>query len=118
MENLSELYMENTAWFDWMLGVGRSLDMVSRDYIIGERRARLWVVDGYGKDETLERMGAFWLTLKPEQLEDLADMQAFADRFISFSETRISFLFSFSAIVSAMTVVFQNEITVLFCVSA
>ena len=91
MENLSELYMENTAWFDWMLGVGRSLDMVSRDYIIGERRARLWVVDGYGKDETLERMGAFWLTLKPEQLEDLADMQAFADRFISFSETRISF---------------------------
>ena len=91
MDNLSELYMENTAWFDWMLGVGRSLDMVSRDYIIGERRARLWVVDGYGKDETLERMGAFWLTLKPEQLEDLPDMQAFADRFISFSETRISF---------------------------
>ena len=91
MENLSELYMENTAWFDWMLGVGRSLDMVSRDYIIGEKRARLWVVDGYGKDETLERMGAFWLTLKPEQMEDLADMQAFADRFISFSETRVSF---------------------------
>ena len=65
MEQLSELYMENTVWFDRTLGVGRSMDIVSRDYVIGGRRARLWVVDGYGKDETLERMGAFWLSLQP-----------------------------------------------------
>lgn len=91
MEQLSELYMENTVWFDRTLGVGRSMDIVSRDYVIGGRRARLWVVDGYGKDETLERMGAFWLSLQPDQMKDLAEMQAFADRFISFSETRVSF---------------------------
>lgn len=51
---------------DGLLGVGRSCDMVSRDYLIGGRRARLWVVDGFGSDSILERMGAFWLTLKPE----------------------------------------------------
>ena len=78
-------------WFNKTLGVGRSMDIVSRDYVIGGRRARLWVVDGYGKDETLERMGAFWLTLKPEQVKTMAEMQVFADRFISFSETRVSF---------------------------
>ena len=91
MGELSNLYRENVDWFNKTLGVGRSMDIVSRDYVIGGRRARLWVVDGYGKDETLERMGAFWLTLKPEQVKTMAEMQAFADRFISFSETRVSF---------------------------
>ena len=91
MGELSNLYQENVDWFNKTLGVGRSMDIVSRDYVIGGRRARLWVVDGYGKDETLERMGAFWLTLKPEQVKTMAEMQVFADRFISFSETRVSF---------------------------
>ena len=41
METLSEHYMDNVAWFDHTLGVGRSSDMVSRDYVIGGRRARI-----------------------------------------------------------------------------
>lgn len=59
MEQLSDNYMDNVRRFDEVLGVGRSCDLVSRDYVIGGRRARLWVIDGYGKDATLERMGAF-----------------------------------------------------------
>ena len=39
METLSEHYMDNAAWFNDTLGVGRSSDMVSRDYVIGGRRA-------------------------------------------------------------------------------
>ena len=46
MKKLSENYMENVRQLDQLLGVGRSVDMVSRDYVIGGRRARLWVVDG------------------------------------------------------------------------
>ena len=87
MEKLSENYMENVRLLDQLLGVGRSVDVVSRDYVIGGRRARLWVIDGFGKDETLERMGAFWLSLSPDSLQSLANMQEFADRFITFSET-------------------------------
>ncbi len=90
MEKLSENYMENVRLFDEVLGVGRSVDMVSRDYIIGGHRARIWVVDGYGKDETLERMGAFWLSRPENALDNLTDMQAFIDRFISFSEVDVS----------------------------
>ena len=91
MKRLSDNYRDNVTWFNNTLGVGRSADIVSRDYLIGGRRARLWVVDGYGKDATLERMGAFWLSLTPEQTVDLTEMQDFADRFISFSETDVSF---------------------------
>ncbi|WP_325200454.1 spore germination protein [Oscillibacter sp.] len=91
MGTLSDNYLENVRLFDEALGVGRSVDMVSRDYVIGGRRARIWVVDGYGKDETLERMGAFWLSQPKNSLEGLKDMQDFADRFISFSEVDVGF---------------------------
>ncbi|MCI9331863.1 MAG: spore germination protein [Oscillibacter sp.] len=91
MGTLSDNYAENVRLFNEVLGVGRSVDMVSRDYVIGGRKARLWVVDGYGKDETLERMGAFWLSRTPEDLESLRNMQDFVDRFISFSEVDVGF---------------------------
>ena len=41
METLSEHYMDNVAWFNDTLGVGRSCDMVSRDLRIGGRRLHL-----------------------------------------------------------------------------
>ena len=91
MEKISNDYWENVRVLDGLLGVGRSCDMVSRDYLIGGRRARLWVVDGFGSDSILERMGAFWLTLKPENVVGLTEMQDFLDRYITFSESNVSF---------------------------
>lgn len=91
MEKISNDYRENVRMLDGLLGVGRSCDMVSRDYLIGGRRARLWVVDGFGSDSVLERMGAFWLTLKPENVVGLTEMQDFLDRYITFSESNVTF---------------------------
>ena len=48
------------------------------------------MVDGYGLDATLERMGAFWLSLKPGTLMTLDRMQAFIDRYVSFAEVEAS----------------------------
>ena len=90
MDKLSNNYQQNTAWMDRTLGVGRSCDIVSRDFLIGGRRGRIWVVDGYGRDGILERMGAFWLSLSPSDVAGLTEMQDFADRHISFSETNVS----------------------------
>lgn len=91
MEKISNDYRENVRVLDGLLGVGRSCDMVSRDYLIGGRRARLWVVDGFGSDSILERMGAFWLTLKPKNVMGLTEMQDFLDRYITFSESNVTF---------------------------
>ena len=91
MEKFSDDYMTNVQALDQLLGVGRSCDMVSRDYLIGGRRARLWVVDGFGSDSIIERMGAFWLSLKPENVLGLTQMQDFLDRFITFSESNVTF---------------------------
>ena len=91
MEKISNDYRENVRVLDGLLGVGRSCDMVSRDYLIGGRRARLWGVDVFGSDSILERMGAFWLTLKPENVVGLTEMQDFLDRYITFSESNVTF---------------------------
>ena len=90
MDTISLDYGENVRWFDDVLGVGRSCDIVSRDYRIGSRRARLWVVDGFGSDATLERMGAFWLGLTEAQTAGIREMQSFVDRFVSFTETTVT----------------------------
>ena len=74
-----------------MLGAGRSCDIVYRDLYVAGRRARFWVIDGFGGDAILERMGAFWLSLPPEAVRDLAEMQQFADRFVTVMEVNVSF---------------------------
>ena len=91
MEQISTNYADNVRWFDEVLGVGRSCDLVSRDLRIGGRRARIWVIDGFGGDAILERMGAFWLSLTPESVESLTDMQAFIDQCVTFMESDVSF---------------------------
>ena len=59
MERLSANYEENVRALDDLLGVGRCFDMIARDLMIDGKRARLWVVDGYGDDAVIERMLSF-----------------------------------------------------------
>ena len=91
MERISEHFTDNVRWFDETLGAGRSCDMVCRDLVVGGRRGRIWVIDGFGGDAILERMGSFWLSLKPEQVGILTQMQEFTDRFVTFMEVEVSF---------------------------
>ena len=90
MEEISVNYADNVRWFNDVLGVGRSCDMISRDLRIGGRQARIWVVDGFGGDAVLERMGSFWLALAPENVGVLTEMQTFIDRFVTFMEANAS----------------------------
>ena len=84
MELFSANYEENTRALDDLLGVGRCFDMISRDLYVGGRRARMWVVDGYGDDAVIERMLSFWLPLR--DVSNAQTMQQFIDRYITFNE--------------------------------
>ncbi len=84
MNRLSEHHEENVRALDELLGVGRCFDMISRDLCVGGKRARLWVVDGYGDDAVIERMLSFWLAL--ETVDDAPTMQAFIERYVTFGE--------------------------------
>lgn len=90
MEQLTENFQQNVRRFDEILGVGRSCDLVSRDFMVGGRQARIWVVDGYGRDPVLERMASVWLTVTHSELAGLTAMQTFVDRYVSFSEVTVA----------------------------
>ena len=84
MDRLSEHHEENVRALDELLGVGRCFDMISRNLCVGGKRARLWVVDGYGDDAVIERMLSFWLAL--ETVDDAPTMQTFIERYVTFGE--------------------------------
>ena len=55
-----ERFSDVLAQMDDILGAGRNFDMVSRDLTIAGSRARLYVVNGYAKEDILERIIAAW----------------------------------------------------------
>ncbi len=57
MNRISSNYEENVQWFNDVLGAGRSCDMVCRDLYVGGRRARFWVIDGFGGDASWSGWG-------------------------------------------------------------
>lgn len=90
MEQLTENYQENVRQLNKILGVGRSCDLISRDYVIGGRQGRIWLVDGYGLDVVLERVTATWINLTEHDLASETTMQTFVDHHVSFCEVDVS----------------------------
>lgn len=86
MEQLTDKLSENQKALDALLGVGRNYDVISRDIYIGQRRGRLYVIDGYGDDGVIERITSFLLGRGAELAEGAGDMQDFIDRCVTFCE--------------------------------
>ena len=90
------------AALDEQLGVGRSFDMVGRSLVIGGRRAKLWVVNGYAQDSMLERIIAAWMPLA--SLDGVADLQTFVERFVTACDAAVE-----TARDKAVTAVFAGK---------
>lgn len=84
MGTLSGNFTENCALFDRELGVGTNYDVIARDLHIGAHRGRIWCIDGYADDRTVERIIAFWLTLPGDAAATTTD--EFIHRFVTFDE--------------------------------
>lgn len=82
-------FRSDSRLLDGILRVDASFDLVTRPLIIGERRAKLYLVDGFAKDDVMEKIMQFLMSVKEEALEALQDTRAFADRLIPYIETDI-----------------------------
>lgn len=67
-----EPFNETVRRVEGLLGAGRNFDLVRRELVIAGRRALLYLVNGYAKDELLERLIDRWLALPelPAAAED------------------------------------------------
>ena len=57
-----------------------SFDLVKRNLIIGGRRAVLYFIDGFIKDEVFEKMMEFFFKIKSDELSGVENMDDFSKR--------------------------------------
>ncbi len=85
-EKLSKSLQENQTLLDEKIGVGRNFDVIARDLLIGGTAARMYVIDGYGDDGTIERIVSFLLQVQDKDMEGISSMDEVIRRFVTFGE--------------------------------
>jgi stage V sporulation protein AF len=61
-----------------LLATDFNFDIVTREFIIAERKAALFFLDGYIKDEIFEKLLEFLFKIKPKELSGIKTMQEFS----------------------------------------
>ncbi len=80
-------YMETVKALKEYLRCDQSFDVVAHTLRIGERAATLFFVDGFAKDEILQKLLEHLMSLKDKQLKDIHSAADFKDRFITHIES-------------------------------
>lgn len=68
MEKISNSLEENIKLFNNLLQVENNFDVIHRKMKIGDRQACLYVIDGFCKDELLQKILQYLCDLKPEEV--------------------------------------------------
>ena len=85
-EAFSGDYRQDCHVLDKKLRIEKSFDVIGRDILIAGHPARLYFVDGFAKDEVLEKILEFLLKQPQEALQDTGDMADFCRRFMPYIE--------------------------------
>jgi len=75
----------NSDWMSQELGVDRSFDVIRRDLSIANRKAALFFVDGFAKDQIMERILTTFAMLQPQDLRPQVFKEVF-HRYLSYIE--------------------------------
>ena len=63
---------ENVRYMNEILPIKESFDLIQRDIIIGERKSTFYFVDGFTKDETMQKIMAGFFALKKDDMPSTA----------------------------------------------
>ena len=80
-------YDEWIAEIDGELKPDKSFDIIKRPLKIGGRRASLYFIDGFIKDEVYEKILEFLYKQTPEEIAGIDDMSRFAENKLPYVET-------------------------------
>ncbi|MBQ5840798.1 MAG: spore germination protein [Clostridia bacterium] len=79
-------FLETVDKLKTKLRVDASFDLLSREVSVGRRRGAMFFVDGFTKDEVLEKMLQFLSKIPPEDVQGITDAKQFIARFITYVE--------------------------------
>ena len=83
---MSNKFSKFTKELDNILNVGESFDLIRRTVKIGGRNSVMYMLDGFVKDEVLEKMLEFLIKADENTLSGMTSGKAFADNFISYTD--------------------------------
>lgn len=79
---------KDSAYLDELLGVKRNFDVVHRRIVIGGRNAVLYSIDGFCKDELMQKILQYFMDLKADEMP--TDARGMAERNIPYVEVETS----------------------------
>ena len=82
-------FEKQTAALDGRLRIGASFDVIKRTLTIGGRQAAMYMIDGFVKDDIMEKIMEFLMKADEAAMQELPTAQAFADRFVSYVEVAL-----------------------------
>ncbi len=86
---LKKSLKENMAILDGILPVGKSQDLLVRNFNLGGRCARVYYLDGFLNDVVMERMVSRLFQITPEQIANTKNLRDFVEKFITYTEVDI-----------------------------
>ena len=85
--SLTTDYQKNSVGLRSRLRVDKCFDIVEKPLEVAGRPASLFFVDGFAKDEVMEKILEFWMKAKTEEIDALDTPEAFARKYVSYVET-------------------------------
>ncbi|MBR5135119.1 MAG: spore germination protein [Clostridia bacterium] len=79
-------FKEKVALVRKTLRIDDSFDILERQIVIGGRKAHLFFVDAFTKDEVMEKIFEFIMRISPEQLEGVSEPREFASIVLPYVE--------------------------------
>ena len=87
--NVSKKLEETRKYIHDILPVGKSFDLIEREFIIGGKKTYMYFIDGFAKDGVLSKMITFLFSITPEKMKNISTASDFAANFIPYVETDV-----------------------------
>ncbi|MEG0691765.1 MAG: hypothetical protein RR444_01655 [Oscillospiraceae bacterium] len=81
---LKSQYDETINKLNQMLRVEKSFDIIGKPMMIANKRSTLYFIDGFVKDEVMEKIMEYLMSVKQEDLNQVKDATEFSAKFVSY----------------------------------
>ncbi len=81
-----DTYNDNVSLLDGYFRASENFDLVAREIFIGSRNAKMYFIDGFAKDEILEKVMEFIMRLTDDDLKEYKTARDFANKFLPYIE--------------------------------
>lgn len=91
MENtrLEGDYKKDIQSIDNALRIDDNFDIVGKKIVTGDKRGKLYFIDGFIKDDVVEKILEYLMSVTPKKLKDVFTSQNFSENFVTYTEAEL-----------------------------